>query len=296
MDGDGETFDDWIEQMELVAGVCHWSKQTKLVNLVTRLRSSAYGFYRSCTPHQRSNYQQLIAALSKRFTPVRIQSVQTSWFHEWKQNPMETVDHYAQDLKRLFCRAYTPAQRGSQEAESMTQSVLAYQFVAALQHDIKSKVAGCEGTFEELLTKARFQEARLRDVIQTGKSHQPAPTTKMTTGSRDSREQPRPPRSGPPFQKPDVKCFSCGGSGHFKRDCLLKGCSAPKEARGKGPLKSSALDMAMVRAELGTTLPETKPSDDLPDEIRAAVTHMMATIHGITPQRGHPGPGLDPRP
>ena len=43
------------------------------------------------------------------------------------------MDHYAQDLRRLFCQAYTPVQQENQAAEGMAQSVLAYQFVAGLQ-------------------------------------------------------------------------------------------------------------------------------------------------------------------
>ena len=33
-----QTFTDWIEQFELIASVCHWDDQAKLVNLTTRLR------------------------------------------------------------------------------------------------------------------------------------------------------------------------------------------------------------------------------------------------------------------
>ena len=36
-DGDMETFQDWLEQFEMIANICGWSLQAKLVNLVTRL-------------------------------------------------------------------------------------------------------------------------------------------------------------------------------------------------------------------------------------------------------------------
>ena len=126
VDGDGETFSESLEQLELVAEVCGWNRCTKLVNVVTRLRGSAYRLYCSCSPEQRASYQSLTKALKTHFTPVKIQSVQSSHFHEWRQLPSETVDHYAQDLRRLFCQAYTPVQRESQAAEEMAKSVLAY--------------------------------------------------------------------------------------------------------------------------------------------------------------------------
>ena len=44
-DGDMETFQDWLEQFEMIANICGWSPQAKLVNLVTRLRGQAYAFF-----------------------------------------------------------------------------------------------------------------------------------------------------------------------------------------------------------------------------------------------------------
>ncbi len=56
---EGETFQDWRDQFEMVANVCRWDSQTKLVNLVTRLRGQAYAFYGSCTTATRSNHDDL---------------------------------------------------------------------------------------------------------------------------------------------------------------------------------------------------------------------------------------------
>ena len=61
MDADGETIQDWLEQLDMVATVCHWDQPTKLVNLVTRLRGQAFAFYRTCTPEQRGSYKALKA-------------------------------------------------------------------------------------------------------------------------------------------------------------------------------------------------------------------------------------------
>ena len=102
--------------------------------------------------------------LVKRFTPVRLQAVQSSQFHEWKQKPQEPVDDYAQDLRRLFHRAYPTAQRGSRETEEMGQSVLSNHFTSGLK--LKTKVAGMDGNFEQLLVKDCFEEAKRRDIMR----------------------------------------------------------------------------------------------------------------------------------
>ena len=87
-DVEGESFPDWKEQFKLVAEACCWTDQSKLVNLITRLRGQAYSYYRSCTPEQRSSYPLLVKALEERFTPVRIQAVQSSRLHERKQSSL----------------------------------------------------------------------------------------------------------------------------------------------------------------------------------------------------------------
>ena len=119
---------------------------------------------------QKSSYDLLVAELQNRFTPVLIQAVQTSQFHGRRQRVGESVDNFAQDMRRLFQKAYPTTARGSQEAKEMGQSVLANQFVAGLLSELKVKVAGTEGNLKKLLTKARFEEAKLRDLLpQTAK-------------------------------------------------------------------------------------------------------------------------------
>ena len=81
---DGETFQDWLEQFESVAELGKWGGHCKLVNSTTRLKGTAYSFYRSCSTEQRSNYPLLVAELKKRFTPVRLPAIQSQVFHEQK--------------------------------------------------------------------------------------------------------------------------------------------------------------------------------------------------------------------
>ena len=141
-----------MEQFEAVATLAGWDEHAKLVNLTTRLRGTAYSFYRSCASEQRSNYkllvEQLSKQLSKHFTPVELTAIQSQCFHDHHQTAKESVDEFAQVLKKLFHKAYSNLTRGGSEAEAMGQSVLANQFVSGLQPELKSKVVGFEGSFE----------------------------------------------------------------------------------------------------------------------------------------------------
>ena len=120
----GETVVEWLEQLELVAAAYRWDEPNKLVNLVTRLKGQAFAFYRSCEEKKRTQYSTLVGELKNRFTPVRIQAVQSSLFHDRKQKAGESVDTYAQELKVLFYKAYPLAQQASAETQDMGKSVL----------------------------------------------------------------------------------------------------------------------------------------------------------------------------
>ena len=208
LEGDGETFLEWVEQFELVADMCGWNDQAKLVNLTTRLRGQAYAFYRTCAPRQRSEYQQLKARLAERFTPVRIQPVHSNLFHQRKQEVGKTLDHYAQDLQRLFYKAYPRASQGTEEAEDLGRPVLAYQFLAGLTSAPRTKVAGVEGNFDQLLVKARFEEA-IRDLSPRANLRNQR-SNRTTAGSRQDRRH------------TGKHCYSCNGTGHFQKNCPFR--------------------------------------------------------------------------
>ena len=158
--------------------------------------------------------------LTRRFTPVRIQSVQTTLFHDRKQRGNESVDKYAQDLKSLFHKAYPQSQQGNEVAASMGKSVLASQFVAGLIPVLKPKVAGAEGGFEELLDKARFEEAKLRDLDPSKKPSEPSATPVRPAAS---------PRPSQPTSKRRhlLECTRCGGTNHTARYCRYWGRAEP---------------------------------------------------------------------
>jgi len=223
---DNETFKEWHEQFELVATVCGWNSQSKLANLVTRLQGQAYAFYHTCTAQQRSSYESLVMAMSQRFTPVRIQSVQSGLFHSHRQKVNERVDTYAQDLNRLYQKAYPQTNQRSQETETMGKAVLAYQFVSGLLPEIQVKVAGIEGTFNQLWIKACFEEAKLRDLSSrdgAGKF-----SSKPTQFRPENSHYSQSSNHG----TPNRKCYVCAKVGHLAKNCPQQGRGRPAESQG----------------------------------------------------------------
>ena len=68
----------------------------------------------------------------------------------------------------------------------MGENVLAYQFVAELIDPLKAKLVGTKGTFEELLTKARFEEARRKEREKLSSRHTAPTTVNRNSGSKNS--------------------------------------------------------------------------------------------------------------
>ena len=89
--------------------------------------------------------------LTNHFTPFQIQAVQNQLFHDQRQKAKESVDEYAERLKKLFARAYSNSRREGQEAEGMGQVVLENKFVSGCLPELKAKMVGQEGSMEKLL-------------------------------------------------------------------------------------------------------------------------------------------------
>ncbi len=231
-DQDGELFQDWHERFESVAALAGWSGHSKLVHLMTRLRGPAFSFFKSCSPEQRSSYDLLVEALKKRFTPVRLTAVQSQIFHGRQQGPKETVDEYAQDLKRLFRKAYSGVAHAGSEAEGMGQAVLANQFISGLRPGLKAKIVGTEGDIERLLVKARFEEAKRRELDSAKASANPKKP--VTGGVQDGADKNRSPRTdGKSPAQGSRTCFNCGMTGHLFRNCPYPKQKGDKEAEAK---------------------------------------------------------------
>ena len=261
-----ETFEDWLIQFEMAAEVSGWEGKSKLAHLVTRLKGQALSYYRSCPPDEKTDYDKLTKALTTRFTRVQLPVVQSTLFHERKQRAKEDVDTYAQDLRNLFQKAYPKARQGSKEAEEMAKSVLAHQFAAGLLPELKVKVAGAEGTFEELLAKARLEEAKLRDLPATKQAKTSQATPNTGTGAENDGEKAR----GGTDRRSNIQCNNCHAYGHIARFCPKRGRGDTKEATGR-PARNQSRVSALV--------PETQEESE--DEVTNALEQVMATLHGL---------------
>ena len=111
-----------------MATLAGWNDHWKLVHLTSNLRDTAMAFCRSCSSEIRSRYTSLVAAMKRRFTPIRLTAVKAQLFHNRQQQEKETVDQVAQDLQKLYNLAFTGAISVGPQAERIRQTLLVYQF------------------------------------------------------------------------------------------------------------------------------------------------------------------------
>ena len=82
---------------------------------------------------------------------------------------------------------------------------------------------------------------------------------------------------------------------------LAEAVQHPERPGGEGTQRTATRDVAMVRAETDMDSPErTKQEQERTtgqlDEVKQAVSQVMATMHGIAPERESPSIGLGPVP
>ena len=292
---DGETVQDWLEHFESVALLAGWKDYFKLVHLVSTLRGTARSFYRSCTPAQRGNYHLLVAELKKRFTPVQLTAVQTQLFHNRKQGQKETVDDFAQDLRKLHSRAYSTAMYANSEAEKVGQMVLANQFISGLRPELQAKIVGMEGTMDALVLRARFEEAKAKELAAV-RTH---PARKPTTAEPTSNKPPSEPSTyvpPVPATTPTTttsnrdetrrvgsrKCYNCGLEGHMARACPYEKSNTGEEAQGRpGVTRRVTTEKRSVNEKDGKT-PEKSRILELRRELhRAELEEALEEVSGV---------------
>ena len=232
---------------------------------------------------QRTDYSLLVAELKKRFTPVTLPAIQTNLFHDRKQHVSESVEAYAQELHTLFHKAYPSVQQGTRKAEALGQTILTNQFVVGLFPNIKAKIVGSEGNFNQLLLQARFEEVKLRELGVIQLSSPSVSVTQNTLNIPRSTFISRQQRSS--GARPNVvpRCYNCGSTFHLIRQCPHVAKNKNTETPGKKGNESRDSNR-VSNITLAKESPRSNCNEDgeSRDDISSVIDEIIATMHGIS--------------
>ena len=144
-------------------------------------------------------------------------------------------------------------------------------------------MAGTEGDFDTLFTKARFEETKLREL--GGESFKPRKPLAATNTPRQPDKSSEGSSGDPPCtSQRGPKCFGCGFYGHFKNKCPNKSKAGPAETPGKKRPNAILPDLEPPRAN----------DSHGPDDVDLALQKVTATLHTLSPKE--PATQLGPVP
>ena len=156
--------------------------------------------------------------------------------------------------------------------------MLASQFVSGLRPEIKAKIAGTEGSIDALLTKARFEEAKIRDLASNQQQRQKCFRSGFSGPSQHNKAaKPSEHQKAGTTEKSTVRCYGCGAYGHYRNKCPVRDRGGPAESSGQ---RSTKVRVGNVAPEKSESWP---PADN---DIGDSLKKVMATMHSISSKEG----------
>ena len=194
-----EDMTGWFESFE--RQTTDWSSSEKAEELVNWLEDKALKTWEMAEPNEKKNYSTIKKHLVSKLTPANRDFSLKSQFYSAKQTPSEDVDQFAHRL--LIMQKEWPEKK-----KASFDSDVAKVFVKGLSPEVRKLVIGEEKLgFQKLWKKAK-------DIEKCEKETQrEIETMEAITGKEVSKE---------------LKCYSCGNSGHISKECSKRSPLIPR--------------------------------------------------------------------
>ena len=151
--------------------------------------------------------------------------------------------------------------------------------MVGLLPDIKAKIVGSEGNFNQLLLQARFEEVKLRVQSSSPSVSVTQNTPNIPRSTFISRQQ----RSSGARPNVSPRCYNCGSTFHLIRQCphLVKNKNTETpDKKGNESRDSNRVSNITLAKES----PRSNCNEDgeLRDDISSELDEIIATMHGIS--------------
>ncbi|XP_075168511.1 uncharacterized protein LOC142240690 [Haematobia irritans] len=217
---DGSTsFDVFKFQFEMVACRNLWNDNDKAIELLLALKGNAADVIQSIPAASRNNYNEVIAALQRKYGGEHKQDIFRMELRGRVQKSNETLQDFATEVERLVLLTYPG------ESHPLVDRIKIETFVNGIRDpDIKcATYASQKATFAETVTFAHAQEtARLLARPQIHKVRRVETQCEETQSvielvkealrqiMQEMKQQ---------ANKSRIKCYNCDKAGHLSREC-----------------------------------------------------------------------------
>ncbi|CAK9821266.1 hypothetical protein ANTRET_LOCUS30 [Anthophora retusa] len=215
---DGKSsWEEYFIQFEVIARANGWDDARKATALIAALEGSARGVLTSLSASQQESFRELVSALEFRFGARNLSNLNYVLFQNCRQRRGESISPLAAEIERLAQAAFAdcPAEARDKLAAS--------QFVSALASE-EVKRALRLGSFVSL--RAAVTRALEMEAVEA-----------MAGLRKDAvaRDKPSDFVKEPPEKRRRAErtCWTCGGTGHFQRDCGKKMEKGKTQGNGK---------------------------------------------------------------
>ena len=241
---DWESF--WV-QFEFFCNQYQWDAQEKLTRLMSSLRDTAMQYVARLPMSDRISFEQMSAALKRRFGDHVLPETHRATLHSLKKNPRESLHEFAARVGELVSKSY-PGLEGSQLHTSLTiESLVNGLNDPALIYDVLSKkpqtvdetidmitwLECCKGStkrktgIRQVVNDYDDYELGMRRVNESGyvteerlNQFQKELEEKLVTSLQNMMNNKKPTGAATlPTESKEPVCFGCGLPGHYKRNC-----------------------------------------------------------------------------
>ncbi|VDI66594.1 Hypothetical predicted protein [Mytilus galloprovincialis] len=245
----GDSWIDYKSHFDMVSKVNDWSHEQMGLYLAVSLRGQAQGILGDLSTEVRSDYDSLVVALEERFAPPSQTELYRVQFRERRKKATESLPELGQVFRRLSNLAYPTAPRDVRETLALEQFIdslydsdmrlkIKQSRPKSLDEAVKLSVELEAFNKAEESNKAHRGYLRSADYNSKEEGNEPIPVAAQDTntavekleqgmqsiqnmikeltiemGKLKDAERSRNNLTN------DKKCYNCGKSGHFVREC-----------------------------------------------------------------------------
>ena len=237
---DGENWEDYKAQFDLIAELNGWSEEFQAIHLAASLKGSAQAVLGDLNAQSRRHWPTLVAALSSRFGAEHQTELHRTQLKTLMRRKDQTLPELAQRTRRLTRQAYPEATEATRETLARDHFIDALPDPDVRWQIQQSRPKSLQDAVTTAIELEAFQLANAQRGVPTravvpaphdvaSPSSPGAPPSTLERKLDDlaellqalvSSSQPRRPAG---HQRPAARCWRCGKTGHLQRDCTETG-------------------------------------------------------------------------